>query len=260
MNDQVKMLKRGSGLCLLLFYCFNTSLLAQRGDVPISRPKYRFPQKTGLTVGVGINVMNLDKLNQRLEELRIGQVDPFLTAGHVGLYSGNDNLAASLDVTIANASDNTLVRPDSTSLSFGTFSMGMSMYYSLLRARRVDLLFALGFRYTDMWFEYTVNTHFPTGFNAVLGSPTNNSTTVRLRNSSNVSVPVGGRFQFQVGNQSNRQGREFKVGIDAGYVVSVINNNWRRAGSGGLIQDMPETKPGNFYFYLTFSGFLKRCT
>ncbi len=65
-------------MCLLLFFCFNTLLLAQPGDVPISRLKYRFLEKIGLTAGVGMNILDLERLNQRLEELGIGKVDEFL--------------------------------------------------------------------------------------------------------------------------------------------------------------------------------------
>lgn len=64
---------------------------------------------------------------------------------------------------------------------------------------------------------------------------------------------------YLLGKQPARQGREYLTGIDTGYVLSVVHGNWRRAGSGGIVQDMPETRPGNFYFYLTFSGFLMRC-
>ncbi len=258
MNETVKILERGSALCLLLFFCFNTSLFAQRGDTPISRPKYRFPEKIGLTAGVGINVLDLKGLNQRLGALQIGKVDDFLAARSLELYTGNDDVAFTLDVTVGTALENTLVSPDSTSLGFGSFSLGMRIYKSLMRSKRITLLSVLGFRYTDLWFDYSVDTGFPAGFNTVLSNPIH-ANSVRLRNTGNVCVPLGGRLQYLLGKQPNRKGREYLIGIDTGYVLSVVHGNWRRAGSGGTVQDMPETEPGNFYFYLTFSGFLKRC-
>jgi hypothetical protein len=257
MDNTVNFFKRSSGLCLLLFFCFNTLLLAQPGDVPISRPKYRFLEKIGLTAGVGMNILDLKRLNQRLEELGIGKVDEFLATQSLELNTGNDDIAFAVDVNVGTAFENTLVNPDSTSLNFGSFSLGMRVYKSLLRSKRLNLLAALGFRFTDLWFEYTVNTHFPAGFNTVLSNPAG-SNTVRLRTTENICVPLGGRFQYLLGKQPNRKGREYLIGIDTGYVLSVIYNDWRRAGSGGVVQDMPETKPGNFYFYLTFTGLLKR--
>jgi hypothetical protein len=215
-------------------------------------------EKIGITAGAGVNVLNLKGLNQRLEALQIGKVDEFLAARSLELYTGNDDVAFAIDVNVGTAFENTLANPDSTSLNFGSFSLGIRVYRSLLRIRRVSLLATLGFRFTDLWFEYTVNTHFPTGFNTVL-SNTTGSNSVWLRNTENICVPLGGRFQYLLGKQPNRKGREYLIGIDTGYVFNAISNDWRRAGSGGIVQDMPVTRPGNFYFYLTFSGFLKRC-
>lgn len=247
-----------TSLLLLFTIFFNDSLVAQTRDVPISRAKTRFPERIGVTFGVGINRIEFTKLNQRLKELEIGEVDRYLGARGLGVYLGNDDLAFSIDVSVGTAFENKLVKPDSTALNLGSFALGMSVYRSLLHIDRFDLMGSVGFRYADLWLEYNPNTRSTADFNALFSDPAGSGGVIRLQNNSNICIPVGGRLQYRLGKPNSQKAMEYRIGIDAGYTFTAVSEDWRGTGNVGSIQDIPETKPSNTYILLTFSAFLKR--
>lgn len=260
MTRMITFFERAIALCLFLFLSsfFCNSLLAQSRNVLISRPKARFPERIGVTVGIGVNLTDFNKLNKRLEELKIGKVDNYLAARSLGIYLGDDDLAFSIDVSLGTAFENKLVKPDSTSLNLGSFALGMSVYRSLLHKNRFNLIGSVGFRYADLWLEYNPNTRATTDFNALFSGPAGSGSVVRLQNIGNICLPIGGRLQYSLGKPNSQKAMEYKLGIDAGYTFTAVSKDWRGTGNIGAIQDIPEARPSNTYIYLTFSAFLKR--
>jgi hypothetical protein len=242
---------RAFGLALSLNFL---SFSAQSQDGPNHYPKRRFFDKIGFSAGLGTGEMKVDALNQRLAELQIGRVDPILASRTISLYGVSGNLGVSMDVNLGTAFENELFNPDSY-LSFETFSLGVTFYAPLLQYKRFNVQVLLGFRFTNMSFEYNGNTNAATNFSSLLSNPAGNSSFVRLRNNNNECFSGGARFQYRLGKKENGKPREYKLGFDSGYIYGFRTGFWVEPGSRHPVPDMPKTRPDHFYFLLTFSGY-----
>lgn len=239
--------------CLGLFLSF-LSLSAQSQDGPNYYAKRRLFNKIGFSAGIGTGELKLDELNQRLAELQIGRVDPVLASRTISLYGGLRNLGVSMDVNLGTAFENEFYNPDSY-FNFETFSLGMALYAPLLQYKRFDVQVLLGFRFTNMSFEYNGKTNTPANFNSLLSNPAGNASFVRLLNTKNECFSGGARFQYRLGKKENVKPREYKIGFDTGYIYAFRTGFWVEPGSKHLVPDMPKTRPDHFYVHLTFSGY-----
>lgn len=198
--------------------------------------------------------MKLEVLNQRLAELQIGSLDPILASRTVSLYGGHGNLGVSMDVHFGTAFENELFNPESY-INLNIFSLGGTFYAPLLQYKRLDGQVLLGFRFTNINFEYNGNTNAATNFNSLLSNPAANAGFVRLTNTGNECLSGGARFQYRLGKKENGKPWEYKLGFDSGYIYGFRTGFWVEPGSRHPVPDMPKTRPDHFYFLLTFSGY-----
>jgi len=244
----------------ILFFCFEllySPLSTQAQDLPTKPPKSRYLNEIGFILGIGTSDLDLRDLNKHLEVLQIGKVDNVLVSRTISLYmSGKNNFKATMDVNVGTAIDNLIIKPEAD-ITFNTFSLGLSLYKSLFRTNRVEILLLGGFRFTNINFEYNANTISAANFDSLLSDPTVNASTIHLASVNNSDANIGGRFQFRLGKKENQKPREYRIGFDSGYIYGFRNSPWRHVGGRLAVPAMPKIKSDNVYFHLTFSGYFR---
>ncbi len=232
-------------------------LFAQTQNLLTKPQESGFIKEIGFSVGVGASYQDLKDFNKRLENLHIGKVDDVFASRTLSLYlAGKKDFKATMDVNVGTAFENSTMQRNAY-LHLETFSIGFSLYKSILHTNRFEILVMCGFRFTSMTFEYNANTNSAVPFDSILSNSTSNASMVHLTSNANESLLVGGRFQYRLGEKENLKPREYKIGFDSGYIYSFRNSTWGQFGSSLPVSGIPKIKSDNFYFHLTFSGYFK---
>lgn len=196
------------------------------------------------------------ELNTFLKDRQIGSIYPELIPRTLSLYlAGKKGAKISYDLTFGESFEYTMDRPN-VYLHLETVSAGMTFYKSLLQSNRIEVLFLGGFRFTSLEFDYNENTNVASSFDTLVSNPSGNASVVNLKSASE-DLHVGGRFQYRLGKKENLKPREYRIGIDSGYVYSFRNGPWWQAGNKLPVPAMPRVESDHFYLQLTFSGFFK---
>ena len=198
--------------------------------------------------------MKLGALNQVLANLQIGKVDPLLASRTISLYGGYGKLGVSMDAHFGTAFENVYNEPNAY-LSLEVFSFGGTFFAPLFQYRSFAAKVLWGFNFTDMSFEYNGETRAAPGFGSLLSNPAGASSFVRLRNTGSECLNGGGRVEYRLGKRENLKPREYRIGLDAGYVYAFRTGVWSVPGSKVPAPGMPRVKPDHFYVHLTFSGY-----
>ena len=148
-------------LSIVVFLFFNFfSLQAQYPSIPTPESiinqsnNQKFITKIGFDIGVGPSEMNLQQLNRRLEDAKIGWLDELITTINVNAYAEFKNaVGVSMDYSLGVSQDGKMYQPN-TFLNFTTSSFGPTVYVPLLRTRRVFLWATGGLRLVHMSMEY----------------------------------------------------------------------------------------------------------
>lgn len=239
---------------LVLALLLPVSLRAQNEEGPLNRKQFPRLNQIGFTFGAGSNRMKLNELNQRLADLQIATLEPELGAIAVSLHGRfTQGFEASMDVNIGFEG----VRKQNAALDLLTSSFGGTFYRSLLQTNRFHILFALGYRMTNMRLEYNADRAAPTNFTGLFAPPSN-AIDFRILSQTNHCVPIGARFQYRLRKQEPAGAGEGRVGFDVGYNYGVRTSPWSKAGSYNAIANMPTVKPDHIYFLVNVSAYFNR--
>lgn len=245
-------------LCLSIF----TVGLAQQAQGQATLPEQS--RKTGLskigaTFGIGAANLNLKDINNRLQELEIGQLEASLTTLNLSMYSEiHGGLGASFSVGTGVSFDSFTSDPKAF-LNLKMLTIGVSLHYALLSTNRIRIHVLGGPRFNDMRLTYNTNTSASPDLNGLFTNPSANSNSIVLESVPNGEAAVAGAsFQYRTGRKENVKQREYTVGIDTGYNFNFGDTPWREVHSKAIVQNMPVIRPDHFYLNFTFSAFLLR--
>ena len=247
---------------LLFFFFLNIfSLQAQDPRIPtpesiINQSKnQKFITKIGFDIGVGTSEMNLQELNQRLADAKIGWLDELLTTFNVNVYAELKNaVGVSMDYSLGVSQDGKMYQLN-TFLNFTTSSFGPTVYVPLFRTKRIFLWATGGLRSVRMNLKYNAVQNNAANFNLLLNNPGANSSSFHIYSGLNENALFGGRFQFRFEKGYQERSPDFRVGIDAGYAHCFRYSPWSEIGSKQIIANMPAVRPDNVYFNINFSGY-----
>lgn len=243
----------------LAFFIGCSPLQAQTQEVQIDSLNKLVLRNIGATFGFGVADINLNEMNSRLQALGIGQLDDELSVLNFSIYAGfKGGFGLSADINWGTSLGGK-VYDTNYRINFDIFSVGPTMYYSLLTTNRVRLMALGGLRMSDMSFRYNFDTGASPGFDDLLTNPSASSNFIIIKNGIGAeSATFGARFQYRLGKKENLKPREYSLGIDTGYNYSFDAVPWSEPQSKHIIRDMPAIKPYYFYLNFTFSALLIR--
>ncbi|WP_125185165.1 hypothetical protein [Botryobacter ruber] len=253
-----------TGFILRCSYCLFLMLLVpfvlQAQDEGLSADQERTSliksDRLGAFVSLGVNTLQMDAFNERLNSLQVGSFDQDLFAAAFGLSIAN-HLGDEISLDFHWAGTATYKRD--TYLALNTFSLGGTIYKVLFRYKRFDLDLLAGYRMTDMNFEYNDGRTKANSFNSLFDNQFQDSKVINMRTQENHGAVLGGRFLYELGRKESVKPGKFRIGLESGYNFYIKTNPWQEIGSTNFVSDMPELKPENFFLQLTLSFLYKPC-
>jgi len=245
----------GTVTCVLLALINPSFLIAQDQSSSSERFEKLHLEKINFSVGVGAGASNLQPLNERLDNLQIGNLESvFASAFYRISASILQGREFSIDIDQGATNGNGLMYDRDSFMSLSLFSMGLTYHEPIYLSDRFRWLFLVGIRQTRLEFNYNPDGNKSQSFNAMFQTQQPPLTAFHIFSDDNLCIPAGIRFQYRFGKKANLHRGGFLLGWESGYKYYFKTPPWREIGGRNFVTDMPTVKPDNFYFHVTFAA------
>lgn len=207
----------------------------------------------GFGYGFGFASTQFNEINQRLQELEIGQLTDLQANFPFYIYlEGNNGLGISFDGN-AGISPEKEVYKSETYLDFQTRAFGLTLHIPIIYSNRIGIWATGGIRTNNMYFQYNYNTIASANFSNLLTNPATQNNSINLISSSNKMAAFGGKWQYRFWRKDKVKPYEIRIGLHSEYNFSYSQEPWRERRSKAIITNMPNIDPKNLSFNLTIS-------
>jgi len=238
---------------LSIFTLAYTPSFAQRVNPLFSKSIIHRKASMGFEYGFGVASIQLNEINQRLEELQIGQLTNLQANIPLHLYfEGANGLGVSFDVHASISPQNEVYKRN-TNLDFYTMGFGATVHIPIIYSNRVGVWATGGIRSNSMYFQYNYNTNSSANFANLLTNPATDNHSINLISSANEMAAFGGKFQYRFWRKDKMKNHEIRVGVNSEYNYPLSQGPWRERSSKAVITDMPNINPKNLSFNLTLT-------